>query len=336
LLIVLPAVRRFIGIIERMSLSNPETFESETGSVRFVQIAAAQQGQRIDNFLLRTLKGVPKSKIYRILRSGEVRVNSARIKPEYRLQTGDRVRIPPLRTRAQTTPVRPPQVLLEQLRSAVLFEDRELLVIDKPAGLAVHKGSGLAFGVIEILRALRPQAEFLELVHRLDRATSGCLLIAKSPQMLKKLHAALHSGAVDKRYLALVKGHWDHGTIEVTAPLRKNTLRGGERMVVVSESGKAARSRFQAITITPQASLLEVRIATGRTHQIRVHAAYVQHPVAGDDKYGDDTFNRQMSQLGLNRLFLHAHSLSVDIGGRDIAVSTPLDDGLKKVLDRLG
>jgi 23S rRNA pseudouridine955/2504/2580 synthase len=318
-----------------MTQINNASSEAAASDVRHLEIAPEYHGQRIDNFLLRTLKGVPKSKIYRILRTGEVRVNRGRIKPEYRLQTGDQVRIPPLRTAVEKAQPQPPPALLDQLQSAIVLETRDVLVINKPAGLAVHTGSGLSFGLIETLRVLRPGEKFLELVHRLDRATSGCLLIARTPDMLKKLHAALQTGAIDKRYLALLQGQWDHGTIEVSAPLRKNTLRGGERMVSVSEHGKTARSRFQPITITHEASLVEVRIATGRTHQFRVHAAYVGHPVAGDQKYGDSAFNRRLAKYGLKRLFLHAHSLSVDIDGREIAVSVPLDDELRKVMENL-
>lgn len=316
----------------QLSNTSPET---TLDNVRILEVAPEYQGQRIDNFLIRTLKGVPKSKVYRILRTGEVRVNRGRIKPDYRLQTGDQVRIPPLRTGVEKAPPRPPQTLLAQLQKAVLLETDDVLVINKPAGLAVHRGSGLAFGVIEVLRVLRPQATFLELVHRLDRETSGCLLLAKTPVMLKKLHSALRAGRVDKRYLALVRGHWDHGTIEISAALRKNTLRGGERMVSVSEQGKSALSRFQPVTIGREASLMEVRISTGRTHQIRVHAAHIEHPLAGDQKYGDQMFNRQMAQYGLKRVFLHAHSLSVDIDGRDLAVSVPLEEDLKNVLEQL-
>jgi 23S rRNA pseudouridine955/2504/2580 synthase len=318
-----------------MTQINNASSEAAASDVRHLEIAPEYHGQRIDNFLLRTLKGVPKSKIYRILRTGEVRVNRGRIKPESRLQTGDQVRIPPLRTAVEKAQPQPPPALLDQLQSAIVLETRDVLVINKPAGLAVHTGSGLSFGLIETLRVLRPGEKFLELIHRLDRATSGCLLIARTPDMLKKLHAALQTGAIDKRYLALLQGQWDHGTIEVSAPLRKNTLRGGERMVSVSEHGKTARSRFQPITITHEASLVEVRIATGRTHQIRVHAAYVGHPVAGDEKYGDSAFNRRLAKYGLKRLFLHAHSLSVDIDGREIAVSVPLDDELRKVMENL-
>ena len=313
---------------------------SSAGGVRHLEITAQYAGQRLDNFLLRELKGAPRSLIYRILRSGEVRLNGGRVQPSQRLQTGDVLRIPPVRLgekSASERPFQPPAGLAEQLRAAVLYEDRELLVLDKPAGLAVHKGSGLAFGVIEILRALRPNEPFLELAHRLDRDTSGCLVLARTPAALRLIQEGLRAGQVEKRYLALVRGYWNHGPREINQPLRRNVLRGGERMVEVMDDGKPALTRLRPVSLFRPASLLEVDIATGRTHQIRVHAAHVEHPLAGDDKYGDTTFNRTMAeQHGLRRLFLHAHSLSLTLGGREIAVSAPLHDELKAVLDSLG
>lgn len=305
--------------------------------VRHLEITPNYAGQRLDNFLLRELKGAPKSLIYRILRKGEVRLNGGRVQPDRRLQTGDMLRIPPVRlAEANDQPLRPPPGLAERLRDAVLYEDRELLVLDKPAGLAVHKGSGLEYGVIEVLRVTRPDEPFLELAHRLDRDTSGCLALARTPTALRLIQQAFRAGQVEKRYLALVYGYWNHGPREVNQPLRRNVLRSGERMVEVLEDGKAARTRFQPVSLFKPASLLEARIDTGRTHQIRVHAAHVGHPLAGDDKYGDAGFNRLMAeQYGLRRLFLHAHSLSLPLGGRDIAVSAPLDVELKTVLNHL-
>lgn len=306
-------------------------------SVRHVTISPLYAGQRLDNFLLRELKSAPKSLIYRILRTGEVRLNGGRARPERRLQAGDLLRIPPVRLGERPEqPLQAPPGLAQRLREAVLYEDRELLVLDKPAGLAVHKGSGLDYGVIELLRALRPEAPFLELAHRLDRDTSGCLALAKTPTTLRRIQDALRLGQVEKRYLALVRGYWNHGPREVNQPLRRNVLRGGERMVEVLDDGKSARTHFQPVSLHRPASLLEVRIATGRTHQIRVHAAHVGHPLAGDEKYGDAEFNRLMAaQYGLRRLFLHAHGLSLTLGGREIAVSAPLDSELKALLDRL-
>ena len=305
--------------------------------VRHLEITADDAGQRLDNFLRRELKGAPKSLIYRIVRTGEVRLNGGRVPPERRLQPGDVVRIPPVRLgERDERPLRVSPGLAERLRAVVLYEDRELLVLDKPAGLAVHKGSGLDYGVIELLRALRPNEPFLELAHRLDRETSGCLALAKTPAALRALQDALRAGRVEKRYLALARGYWNYGPREVNQPLRRNVLRGGERMVEALDDGKPARTHFRPVSLHKPASLLEANIATGRTHQIRVHAAHVGHPLAGDDKYGDADFNRLMAeQFGLRRLFLHAHSLNLPLGGRDIAVSAPLDTELKAVMDRL-
>lgn len=304
--------------------------------VRIIEVPSAQAGQRIDNFLFRALKGAPKGLIYRILRKGEVRVNRGRIRPDYRLQTGDRIRIPPLRTSEKRGEPIIPRTWLARLEQAILFEDDEILVLDKPSGIAVHAGSGLPFGVIEALRVLRPSAAYLELAHRLDRETSGCLLLAKAPTTLRAIHTALRNGALKKRYLTLVRGYWDQGVREVCAPLRKNVLRSGERVVkVAEEGGKQALTRFRSVSCRQSASLLEAEIATGRTHQIRVHAAHLGHPVAGDQKYGDADFNRMLAGLGLGRLFLHAHSITVPRDGREISVSAPLDDTLRQVLERL-
>ena len=304
--------------------------------VQEVRVADDQDGQRIDNFLAGRLKGVPRSRIYRIVRKGEVRVNKGRVKPDYRLRAGDCVRIPPIRQATRDEP-RPPQRAVTELADRILYEDKHLLVLDKPAGMAVHGGSGLSYGVIEALRKARPQAPFLELVHRLDRETSGCLLIAKKRSALRALHAALREGRVDKRYLALVKGVWQGGKRRVDAPLRKNTMRSGERLVQVREDGREALSWFRAVAAYKGVSLMEVRIGTGRTHQIRVHAAHEGHPLAGDDKYGDKGFNREMARLGLKRLFLHAANLGFEhpSEGRRVEVQAPLDDALRGLLDRL-
>lgn len=315
-------------------MNKPPTTPSP--AVQHLDITPLHAGQRLDNFLLRELKGAPKSLIYRLVRTGQVRINGGRIAPEQRLQTGDRVRIPPVRL-GEAQPATPPSAAWqERLREAILHEDRELLVINKPCGLAVHKGSNRAYGVIEALRTLRPHEPFLELAHRLDRETSGCLVLARTPDALRQIQQAFRNAQVEKRYLALVRGHWSLGVHEVNQPLRRNLLRGGERMVEVVEDGKPARTRFRPVSLHQPASLLEVRIITGRTHQIRVHAAHADHPVAGDDKYGDHAFNRWMSEhCGLRRLFLHAHSLHLTLGGREIALSAPLDTELKAVLERL-
>ena len=312
--------------------ANPPT------SVQLVEIEEGSDGQRIDNFLLTRLKGVPKSRIYRILRKGEVRVNKGRIKPEYRLKIGDQVRIPPIRLSdsSQNKP-KPTGQALEWIDDSILYEDNHLLILNKPSGFAVHGGSGLSYGVIEALRAKRPDAPYLELVHRLDRETSGCLMIAKRRSMLRRLHELLREGGLDKTYLTLLKGQWHGGKRKIDFPLQKNTRRSGERMVTVDESGKSALSLFEPVTIYKEASLMRVELYTGRTHQIRVHAAHSGHPVAGDDRYGDREFNKKIRKQGLKRLFLHAHSLSfvLEEPRKEIDVSAPLPEDLRAVLDKL-
>jgi 23S rRNA pseudouridine955/2504/2580 synthase len=303
--------------------------------VRQVMVSSEEAGQRIDNFLARYLKGVPKSHIYRILRRGEVRVNSGRIRAQYKVCAGDTVRIPPVRVstspRAQARPV-------PGLEARILFENSRCLVVNKPSGLAVHGGSGVSYGVIEAFRAARPDAPYLELAHRLDRETSGCLVLAKRRSFLRAFQAQLREGTVIKHYLALVAGAWQGGKQTVRAPLRKNLLRGGgERMVTVDETGKAAVSVFSPVSTFADATLVDVELKTGRTHQIRVHGTHIGHPLAGDGKYGDENFNNEMKSHGLRRLFLHAHLLEfMDSAGDDmITVSAPLDDDLKAVIDRL-
>lgn len=305
-------------------------------AVQWMEISVEQAGQRIDNFLLRVLKGVPKSRVYRLLRKGEVRVNRSRTRPEYRLQSGDQVRIPPVRVSAEKT-VRPAGGALQRLADAIVYEDERLLVLDKPSGMAVHGGSGLSFGVIEALRALRPDAPFLELVHRLDRDTSGCLLVAKRRSELRTLHELLRAGRVEKRYLLLALGDWRQGPFVVDAPLLKNLLQGGERLVRVDPAGKASRTRFRCLESYPGASLMEAELETGRTHQIRVHAAHVGHPLAGDEKYGDAEFNSRLRNLGLKRLFLHAHYVAFEDPSRhrSIEVSAPLSADLRALIQQL-
>lgn len=305
--------------------------------VRLVAVDSGSAGQRVDNFLLRELKGVPKSRIYNLLRRGEVRVNKGRVKAEYRLQDGDQVRIPPIRiaTAETTSGGAPSQGLQQRLTAAILFEDDGLLVLDKPAGLAVHGGSGLSYGLIEALRAMRPEARFLELVHRLDRDTSGCIMVAKKRSALVALHAALRGDGVDKRYLALVAGQWARGRRRVAVPLEKNTLQSGERMVRVSAAGKEALTEFQVVEQFAQATLVEARPITGRTHQIRVHAQYAGHPLACDDKYGDREADARFREQGLRRLFLHAHSLSFDWQGGRLQLKAELEPELARFLQIL-
>jgi 23S rRNA pseudouridine955/2504/2580 synthase len=305
-------------------------------AVEYLQIGEDAAGQRLDNFLLARLKGVPKSHVYRLLRKGEVRVNKGRAKPDYRLAFGDQVRLPPVRRPEPGAPTQRGRSAGLELETRVLHEDDRLIVLDKPTGIAVHGGSGLSHGVIEALRAARPDAPYLELVHRLDRETSGCLLIAKRRSMLRALHELLREGRVEKRYLALVKGRWELGEVRLEDRLRK-TVRGGERVVTVDETGKTAASIFRPVEIGSAASLLEVRIMTGRTHQIRVQAAEAGHPLAGDERYGDREYNRKMKTLGLERLFLHAASVGWEdpASGEWRGFSTPLPDDLREVLSRL-
>lgn len=302
-----------------------------------IEVAAMDEGQRIDNYLMNKLKGVPKSHVYRILRTGEVRVNKGRIKPTYRIKTGDAIRIPPMRLGEKTAPVRPANRLLEQINASIIHEDKGFLVIDKPSGLAVHGGSGLSFGLIEALRALRPEAPFLELGHRLDRDTSGCIVVAKKRSMLRAFHELLREGGSDKRYLALLKGPWRGGERRVEAPLLKNVSQSGERVVKVSAEGKPALTVFRPVSVFPEATLVEAELITGRTHQLRVHAAHLGQPIAGDEKYGDETFNKMMVEKGLKRLFLHASALSFSLpeSGQVVSVSAPLPPELRHVLDMM-
>jgi 23S rRNA pseudouridine955/2504/2580 synthase len=298
---------------------------------RTVEVGEEAAAQRIDNFLLRALKGVPKSHVYRVLRSGEVRVNSGRVKPEYRLQPGDRVRLPPVRTSSKKTPVPP-----RELNLPVVHEDAALLVIDKPAGVAVHGGSGVSFGAIESLRASRPQAKFLELAHRLDRDTSGLLIVAKKRSALVELHRMLRDGEIAKEYLTVVKGHWEDATRELRESLHKYVDAKGERRVAVHENGKAAVTRVRRLKASAAYSFLQVTLLTGRTHQIRVHLAHAGHPVLGDDKYGDFELNHRLESEGVQRLFLHASRLSFahPVTGEKVALQAALPAQIKQFLEK--
>lgn len=312
--------------------------------VRWLTVQPEQEGQRLDNFLIKVLKGVPKSHIYRLMRKGEVRVNKKRIKPEYRLKVGDEVRIPPVRQGDTSELTQPSSNLQDLLRSRILYEDTGLLIINKPAGIAVHGGSGISLGVIEALRAMRtkpsrhpgetaPIIPYLELAHRLDRETSGCLLLAKKPSILKELHELLRRGQVEKTYQALVKGHWPSSLKEVDEPLKKFHLQSGERMVSVDSEGKSSQTTFRVIQRFANSTLIEAKPKTGRTHQIRVHAAHAGHPIVGDDKYGDKIVNKQFREWGCKRLFLHAYSLNFTLSsGTEIAVTAALDTDLTTCL----
>ena len=300
-------------------------------------VTADEAGQRIDNFLMRHFKTVPRSRVYRLLRKGEVRVNRKRVDAEYRIQEGDELRLPPVRIDADAEPGRPSSSLLELMERSVIFQDRHLLVIDKPAGVAVHGGSGMSFGVIEALRASRPR-ETLELVHRLDRDTSGCLLIARDRSTLTALHALIRNGGMHKTYLALVAGSWQLGTKRIDAPLATDNRQHGERHVRVAPAGKDSISVFKPVQFFGAlATLMEVDIPTGRTHQIRVHASFAGHPLLGDDKYGDRGRNADLKAQGLKRTFLHAQSVAFEWPGSGVPfhVSAPLPTELAAVLDAI-
>jgi 23S rRNA pseudouridine955/2504/2580 synthase len=314
-------------------VANPGILPQE---VQFIQVSEDQAGQRIDNFLLARLKGVPKSRIYRLLRKGEVRVNKGRIKPEYRLETDDLIRIPPIRVSAAKEVPVPGAALRGHLEESILFENDELLVISKPPGMAVHGGSGVKLGLIEALRASRGH-DSLELVHRLDRGTSGCLLVAKKRSALKNLQDQLRQHQTRKTYLALVDGRWPKGLDVMDAPLQKRTTASGERIVRASAEGKVAVSRFRVRERFANATLIEVDIETGRTHQIRVHCQLAGHPLLGDDKYGGDQRNSEFRQYGLKRLFLHASRLCfcMPASGEDRCVEAPLPGDLEAVLEKL-
>jgi 23S rRNA pseudouridine955/2504/2580 synthase len=305
--------------------------------VQLLTIEAEHEGQRIDNFLKTQLKGVPKSLIYRILRKGEVRVNKKRIKPEYKLCTGDEVRVPPVRVAEKNELPSANLGSIQRLESQILFEDDAMIVLNKPSGMAVHGGSGLSFGVIEGLRALRPEARFLELVHRLDRDTSGVLLVAKKRSALRSLHEQLRVKTMRKQYLALVRGQWQTHVKVVNAPLRKNDLQSGERVVRVSSDGKPSETRFRIARQFAEATLVECSPITGRTHQIRVHTQHAGHPIACDDKYGEAAFDDKMRSQGLKRLFLHAWKLSFihPADGREMQVEAPLAPELDDFLNKL-
>jgi 23S rRNA pseudouridine955/2504/2580 synthase len=298
--------------------------------VQTLEISEEHHGQRVDNFLLAHLKGVPKSRIYRMLRSGEVRVNKGRCEASRRLHAGDWVRIPPVRVAPQKQVAFVPTALKQALQHDILFEDEVLLIVNKPPGFAVHGGSGIDSGVIEGLRQLRPEAKFLELVHRLDRDTSGCLLIAKKGAALRKLHELFRGDGVEKTYVALLAGQWARKKQLVNAPLLKNVNKGGERMVVVSSAGKEAETLFRRIRLFERATLVEASPKTGRTHQIRVHAAYFGHPIVGDERYGVAEVNREFKNRGIARLFLHAEKLRFahPASGQLISVTAPLPDDL--------
>ncbi|MDP2823450.1 MAG: RluA family pseudouridine synthase [Sulfuritalea sp.] len=301
-------------------------------SVTWLEVGEEAEGQRLDNFLLRIAKGVPKSHIYRIVRSGEVRVNKGRVAAEYRLKLGDQLRVPPIRTAE-----RPSQAAVPPRDFEIAWEDEALIVIDKPAGVAVHGGSGVSFGVIEQLRRARPLAKFLELAHRLDRDTSGLLVVAKKRMALTKLHDQFRDGGIGKRYLALVKGRWRNELQHVRLPLHKYLTADGERRVSVDPEGKPSHSIVRLVARWENFSLVEVQLKTGRTHQIRVHLAHLGFPIAGDDKYGDFPLNKALQKTGLGRMFLHAAKLALPhpLSGAPLELESPLPVELRSFTDKL-
>lgn len=311
--------------------------DKKSYSVKFVDISAAQAGQRIDNFLLTLQKGVPKSRIYKAIRKGEVRVNKGRIKQTYKIQAGDSIRIPPLHTSEKSKITTVSDRFRLQINDCIMLEDDALLVLNKPSGVAVHAGSNIEQGLIEALRIIRDDLPYLELVHRLDRDTSGCLLVAKSREALLNMQQQMKNHEIDKRYLTLLKGSWGSKERLIEQPLMKNSVSSGERMVIVDPEGKYSKTVFKPIESFVQAQLTEVILYTGRTHQIRVHSLYMGHPVAGDDKYGQRNFNRDMKKFGLKRLFLHAWKLGIahPTTNQKLALEAPLPTQLENVVNKL-
>ncbi|WP_374326451.1 RluA family pseudouridine synthase [Azonexus sp.] len=307
-------------------------------SVTHLVIGEEAAGQRLDNYLVRHCKGVPKSHLYRILRSGEVRVNKGRVDATYRLQPGDSLRLPPLRL-AERAVDEIAELAKTRVDLPVIYEDEALLVIDKPEGIAVHGGSGVSFGVIEALRRQRPQAKFLELAHRLDRETSGVLLVGKKRLALTVLHDMFreHGAGADKRYLVLVRGRWMNATQHVKAPLLKYLTESGERRVSVDAEGKASHTVFRLLARWPEASLLEAQLKTGRTHQIRVHLAHLGFPILGDEKYGDFNLNKRLRPAGLKRMALHAWRMAFrhPLSGAPLTCVAPLPDGIRSYVAAL-
>ncbi|ADZ91249.1 23S rRNA pseudouridine(955/2504/2580) synthase RluC [Marinomonas mediterranea] len=304
--------------------------------VRFVDIDENNHGQRIDNFLITELKGLPKGKIYNLLRKGEIRVNKKRTKPDYRLQSGDIVRIAPLVLPERADKPTVAEGLKAQIESRIIYEDKGLLVVNKPSGLAVHGGSGLSFGLVEVVRQMRPLEKFVELVHRLDRDTSGLIMIAKRRSVLKLLHEALREkSGVQKTYLALVHGAWSKRKQKVDAPLLKNELKSGERVVRVNPEGKESLTRFNLVREFEGFSLIQCEPVTGRTHQIRVHTQFAGHSIVGDDKYTSSELNKQTKEMGFKRLCLHATRLEIDYEGEKLILEAPLDDEWKALMSNV-
>lgn len=305
-------------------------------NITYVKVNDELAGQRIDNFLINYLKNVPKSHIYRLLRKGQIRVNKRRIKAFYRILTEDIIKIPPLLIEDAGKKAAPSQITLKLLNNRILYEDDNLLIINKPSGLSVHAGSTVRIGIIEMIRHLYPKLPHIELAHRLDSETSGCLILAKKKRILREVHELLREGKINKIYWALTKGRWKKSETMVDLPLLKDYQDGGKHVVEVHPTGKRAMSEFYIVRTYQDSTLVEVKLLTGRTHQIRVHATYMQHPIAGDDRYGDVKYNQKMKQLGLKRLFLHARSINFTLPATDqpITVEAPLDLELTSFLKK--
>lgn len=321
----------YAGIIVAMNVDQ----ENDTPKVQWCEITSDNDGQRLDNYLITKLKGVPKTRIYRIIRKGEVRINKGRVNNKYRLKDGDIVRIPPVRVAVREKEIDLQPTLKRCLEQDIIYEDDVLIVLNKPSGFAVHGGSGISSGVIEALRVLRPDARFLELAHRLDKDTSGCLLVAKKRSVLRILHDQFRGDGIKKTYLALLVGQWERKKQQVIAPLLKNTGKGGERVVKVSQAGKHAETHFRRLQLYNNLTLVEASPITGRTHQIRVHAAWLGHPIVADERYGIGDVNRELKKKGYKRLFLHAkqlqfnHPVSKDL----MSFKAPLSQALEDLLE---
>ncbi len=313
----------------------PEKAPIKKSSVKYCTISADEEGQRIDNYLMNKLKGVPKSRIYRILRKGEVRVNKKRISPSYKLEEGDEVRLPPMFLEEKAKQAPPSKSTRDLLTERIIFEDENFLIINKPSGMSVHAGSTVRVGVVEALRHLYPKLVNLELAHRLDSETSGCLVLAKKKKILREVHGLLREGQVSKIYWALTMGKWTRSERRVDLALHKDYRDGGKHVVEVDKDGKSALTVFHPLEVFADASLMEVKLYTGRTHQIRVHAAHQGHPIAGDDRYGDPEFNKIARQRGLKRMFLHARSIEFTLPSlnQHITVTAPLDDDLEDAVE---
>ena len=318
-------------------MKNFRKTEKKKSSVSYITISEEYANQRIDNFLIRTMKGMPKSHVYRILRKGEVRINKKRVSAFYKLLAGDVVRLPPFYSVEAADHVPPSQQTMNLLQQRILYEDANLLVINKPSGMSVHAGSTVRVGVIEAARHLFPKLKHLELAHRLDSETSGCLVLAKKRSILRELHSLLREGQMTKLYLALTQGKWLASELKVDLPLHKDYRDGGKHVVEVNKAGKSALTEFKILEKFDHSMLVEVKLFTGRTHQIRVHAAHRKHPIALDDRYGDPEFNKIMHQMGLKRMFLHARLIDFVLpsSGQQIRVEAPLDVELEKVLQKL-